>query len=54
MTMKWFKYVVKICPKLEVLTSHFSEVDDLFDGQGVKAVRHCAKRKYFNFTLCRI
>ena len=31
MTMTWFNWVVEICPRLQVLTSHFSEVHDLLD-----------------------
>ena len=31
MIVKWFHWVLKICPKVQVLISHFSEVNDLLD-----------------------
>ena len=38
-TVKWFNWVLKICPEFQVLTFHFSEVADLLDEPFAKNVQ---------------
>ena len=50
MTVRWFKWVLKVCPKFKFSCSHFSEVNDLLDEHWAKNVQ----REYFQLQSIRL
>ena len=46
--------ISKICPKFQVLSSHFVKVDELLDSARWSMSKNCAMWKYFNSNLCQM